>query len=186
MKWLHPRYEDARLEEALELLRKAGGSGPAYEYDLANLQRQVLANKSAYIYEDFQAAYERKDVAAMKESAREFLSLIDKMTEAVSGQSYFSLDKWIADARSWADTPLEANYYEKNARCILSTWGDFGSGLTDYACRSFDGLLSTYYKPRWEKFFADVVTAVESDEPFDQEAFQAWCKTFEYGWWQKD
>lgn len=74
----------------------------------------------------------------------------------------------------------------ENARCILSTWSDFGSGLTDYACRSFDGLLSTYYKPRWEKFFADVVTAVESDEPFDQEAFQAWCNTFEYGWWQKD
>ncbi len=184
MKWLHPRYEDSRLEEALELLRKAGGSGPAYEFDLANLQRQVLANKSAYIYEDFQAAYERKDVAAMKESAHEFLSLIDEMTEAVSGQPYFSLDKWIADARSWADTPLEANYYEKNARCILSTWGDFGSGLTDYACRSFDGLLSTYYKPRWEKFFADVIAAVESGEPFDQDAFYAWCDTFEYAWWQ--
>jgi alpha-N-acetylglucosaminidase len=185
MKWLHPRYEDSLLEEVLKLLREAGGKGPAYEFDLANLERQVLANKSAYIYEDFQKAYESRDLAGMKESAEVFLSLIDKMEEAVSGQPYFSLDKWVADARSWAATPEEAIYYEQNARCILSTWGDFKSGLTDYASRSFDGMLSTYYKPRWEQFFEQVIEAVESDTPFDQDAFYSWCDTFEYNWWHQ-
>lgn len=183
MKWLHPRYDDAALERALELLRKAGGSGEAYEFDLANLERQVLANKSAMIYEDFMEAYNGSDIDGMKDSAGEFLSLIDKMEEAVSGQSYFSLDKWIADARSWADTPEEADYYEENARCILSTWGDFRSGLTDYACRSFSGMLSTYYKPRWEKFFSEVISSAESGKPFDNESFQSWCCSFEFDWW---
>jgi len=183
MTWLHPRYDDAALERALELLRKAGGSGEAYEFDLANLERQVLANKSAMIYEDFMEAYNGSDIDGMKDSAGEFLSLIDKMEEAVSGQPYFSLDKWIADARSWADTPEEADYYEENARCILSTWGDFRSGLTDYACRSFSGMLSTYYKPRWEKFFSEVISSAESGKPFDNESFQSWCCSFEFDWW---
>ena len=183
MKWLHPQYPDATLEEALDLLRKAEGSGEAYAFDLANLQRQVLANRSAIVYEDFMAAYDKGDVDGMKESAAEFLALTDRMEEAVSGQAYFSLDKWVADARSWGETPEEADYYEENARCILSTWGVFGSGLTDYACRSFSGMLSTYYKPRWERFFADVIAAVEDGRPFDQEAFLSWCHTFEWDWW---
>ena len=183
MKWLHPRYDDALLEHALDLLRKADGSGPAYAFDLANLERQVLANKSAYVYEAFMAAYDSGDIDGMKESATEFLSIIDKMEEAVSGQDYFSLDKWIADARSWAGTPDEADYYEENARCILSTWGEYGSGLTDYASRSFAGMLGTYYKPRWEKFFTEVIAAVEEGRPFSKEDFLSWCESFEWNWW---
>ena len=183
MTWLHPRYDDAVLEQALELLRAAGGSGQAYGFDLANLQRQVLANRSAFVYEDFMAAYDRGSLAEMKASAREFLALIDKMEEAVSGQACFSLDKWVADARAWGATPEEKDYYEENARCILSTWGVFGSGLTDYASRSFAGMLGTYYKPRWEKFFTDVTTSVEAGKPFDQDAFLRWCESFEWDWW---
>ena len=185
MTWLHPRYEDATLEQALELLRAAGGSGPAYGFDLANLQRQVLANRSAYVYEDFMGAYDEGNVADMKASAQEFLSLIDKMEEAVSGPAYFSLDKWISDARAWGATPDEKDYYEENARCILSTWGVYGSGLTDYASRSFAGMLSTYYKPRWEEFFAEVIAAFEAGKPFDQDAFLQWCEAFEWDWWHK-
>jgi len=183
MTWLHPRYDDAALEQALELLRAAGGTTEAYSFDLANLERQVLANKSAYVYEDFMAAYDKKDVGGMKSAAASFLELIDKMEQAVSSQPYFSLDKWIADARSWGATGQEADYYEENARCILSTWGDLGSGLTDYASRSFSGMLSSYYKPRWERFFADVIASVSAAKPFDQEAYLAWCEEFEWNWW---
>ncbi|MBR6882795.1 MAG: alpha-N-acetylglucosaminidase [Bacteroidales bacterium] len=185
MTWLHPRYEDAVLERALALLRAAGGSGQAYGFDLANLQRQVLANKSAHVYEDFMAAYNQGNLADMKASAQEFLALVDKMEEAVSGQACFSLDKWVADARAWGATPEEKDYYEENARCILSTWGVFGSGLTDYASRSFAGMLSTYYKARWEKFFDEVITASEAGTPFDQEAYLRWCESFEWDWWHK-
>jgi alpha-N-acetylglucosaminidase len=107
------------------------------------------------------------------------------MEEVVSGQACFSLDKWVADARAWGATPEEKDYYEENARCILSTWGVFGSGLTDYASRSFAGMLSTYYKARWEKFFNDVIAASEAGKPFDQEAFLRWCESFEWDWWHK-
>ena len=183
MKWLHPRYEDAALEQALDLLRKADGAGAAYAFDLANLERQALANRSACVYEEFMTAYEQGDVAGMQAAATAFLALIDQMEEAVSGQPYFSLDKWVADARSWGATPEEADYYEANARCILSTWGDYGSRLTDYACRSDAGMLSTYYKPRWARFYADVIAATEAGEPFSQEDFLAWEKDFEWNWW---
>ena len=44
-------------------------------------------------------------------------------------------------------------------------------------------MLSTYYKPRWARFFADVIAATEAGEPFSQEDFLAWEKDFEWNWW---
>ena len=98
----------------------------------------------------------------------------------MAGEPYFSLEKWIEDARSWGTTPEEKDYFERDARNILTTWGDRGSGLTDYACRSYDGLIETYYKPRWEMFFEAVNAALDKGEPFDAEAFRQRMFDFEY------
>ncbi len=38
--------------------------------------------------------------------------------------------------------------------------------LCDYANRDFDGLVETYYKPRWEMFFDAVIEAFDNGEKF--------------------
>ena len=55
---------------------------------------------------------------------------------------YCSLDKWIDDARKMGDSPQLKDYYEKNARNLITTWG---GSLNDYASRSWAGLISDYY-----------------------------------------
>lgn len=57
---------------------------------------------------------------------------------------------------------------QKNARCLLTTWGEKGSSLNDYANRSWAGLTNGYYRPRWEEFIRDVYRALEQGKEFDQ------------------
>ena len=185
-KWLHPRYEAQKLEEALALLREADGKGLAYRFDLANLERQVLANRSADLIDRYQEAYAAGDAEGVKAVGEEMLALIDRMEEAVEGEPYFSLDKWISDARAWGTTPQEKDYFEQEARNILTTWGDYGSGLTDYAARTDAGLLRSYYKVRWKMFFDRLNACMASGEEFDEAAFDKQLKDFEFAWWHVD
>ena len=183
-KWLHPRYAPEMLETAYDLLAASEGTAATRQFDLANLRRQILANRSAVLYDRWRTAYETGDRAVMDSSATAFLALTDEMEETLAPVPYFSLDKWIADARSWGKTPQEKEYYERDARNILTSWGDRGSGLTDYACRSDAGLIRTYYKPRWERFFRAVNEALDKGVPFDGDAFRESLFDFEAAWWQ--
>ena len=77
-----------------------------------------------------------------------------------------SLDKWISDARKYGNTPELKNYYEKNARNLITTWG---GRLNDYASRTWAGLIKDYYSKRWDMYLDAVVAAVENNREFDQE-----------------
>ena len=44
-------------------------------------------------------------------------------------------------------------------------WGD-SDFLTDYANRDFDGLVETFYKVRWQRFFNAVLDSFDAGEPF--------------------
>ena len=179
-------YHNAALRRVVESLVAADGRGPAYEFDLVNLTRQWLGNRFEEEFARYKAAYELRDRAEMARLQGVLLESFDLLEELLSTQSYFLVGKWIADARSWGDTPAEADYFESNARNLLTTWGDRGNLLTDYADRTWAGLVSTYYKGRWEMFFAAVNAALDGGGAFDAEAEAAFLervKDFEKAWW---
>ena len=49
--------------------------------------------------------------------------LLRDVDTLLSTQSSFLLGKWIEDARSLGTDEVSKNYYEENARTIVSTWG---------------------------------------------------------------
>ena len=59
--------------------------------------------------------------------------LLRDVDTLLSTQSSFLLGKWIEDARSLGIDEASKNYYEENARTIVSTWGDKDQSLNDYA-----------------------------------------------------
>ena len=179
-------YENDKLREVIEKLLAAGGHGPSYEFDLVNLTRQWLSNRFEQRFADYKAAYEAGDTGTMAAVRDELLATFDTLDELLASQSYFLVGKWIADARAWGSTPEEADYFESNARNLLTSWGDRGNLLTDYADRSWAGLVGTYYKPRWEMFFAAVDDAVAAGEKLEGARFDTLLesmKDFEYAWW---
>ena len=179
-------YENEKLREVVSRLLAAGGHGPSYEFDLVNLTRQYLSNQFEQLFADYKAAYEAGDAEAMAASRDAMLATFDTLDELLASQPYFLVGKWIADARSWGINPQEADYFESNARNLLTSWGDRGNLLTDYADRSWAGLVGTYYKGRWEMFFNAVDAAFAAGEKLEGARYDTLLeslKDFEYAWW---
>ncbi len=180
-------YENDKLREVVRQLLEADGHGPSYEFDLVNLTRQWLSNRFEQRFADYKSAYEARDTEAMSACEDELLGIFDTLDELLASQPYFLVGKWIADARNWGATPEEADYFESNARNLLTSWGDRGNLLTDYADRSWAGLVGTYYKPRWEMFFAAVDEALAAGQPLEGARYDTLLekmKDFEYAWWK--
>jgi alpha-N-acetylglucosaminidase len=179
-------YENEKLREVIGHLLAAQGHGPSYEFDLVNLTRQYLSNRFEQLFADYKAAYEQGDTDTMNARKDAMLGTFDTLEELLASQPYFLVGKWIADSRAWGATPEESDYFESNARNLLTSWGDRGNLLTDYADRSWAGLVGTYYKHRWEMFFAAVDEATAASEKLEGARFDTLLeamKDFEYSWW---
>ena len=190
--WMYkdPRMDDDiyNLGEVVRLLLLSGGEGESYRFDLANFTMQWLQsifNRDMGRYEE---AWHGHDFAAADSIAVEMLYVLDDIEEIVGTEEYFLLGKWIADARRWGRDTAGKDYYEREARNIISTWeGKNHSSLNDYARRCYAGMISSYYKVRWERFFDAVKASENAGRPFDGDAYGAYVDAitdYEMSWWK--
>ncbi len=164
--------------QASEELKNSEG----YRYDLVDVTRQVLANYATNIQQQFAEDYENKDLEAFKKHSAEFIALIEDMDRLLATQENFLLGKWLNDAKAWGTTQEEKSLYEKNARNLITLWGDKNASLREYSNRQWSGLLEGYYKARWQQFFQEVVKAMEEGKEFEEEAFNEEIKNWEWEW----
>ncbi|MDF0513753.1 alpha-N-acetylglucosaminidase TIM-barrel domain-containing protein [Agromyces sp. H3Y2-19a] len=160
-------YDPDRFAEALDHLlaaAPAAGGNASYRYDLMDVARQVTSNTSRVLLPQLQQAYGMRDRAAFTGLSEEWLGNMDLLDAIVATQPQTLFGRWIADARAAGADAAEADRLEFDARSIVTTWGDrsaVDAGLNDYANREWQGLVSTYYKDRWERFFASIQTAFD-------------------------
>lgn len=186
---------DTLLSYDLKLLGKAWGlfmqsagelkASDGFQYDIVDVTREVLANYANCIQPRIMAAYNHKDMVALKRSEADFLQLMDDMDNLLATRQDFLLGKWIHDARSNGITPKESNLYEFNARDLVTLWGDKNSPLHEYSNRQWAGLIKGFYKPRWEMFFADLNKSLINKTSFNDSAFQNEVKNWEWTWVNK-
>ena len=178
-------YDPSKLFEAWKLFEQAApylGKSDGFRYDLADITRQVLANYASPLQQDIAMAWQAKDTAAFHRYSRKFLVLMDDMDRLLATRRDFLLGKWIHDARACGVTPAEKDLYEKNARDLITLWGDKESGLREYSCRQWSGLIKGFYKPRWELFFRYVEKALAAGREIDIAAFDKAVKNGEWQW----
>jgi alpha-N-acetylglucosaminidase len=82
----------------------------------------------------------------------EALDLMNSIDKLLASHTTFQLKNWVDLARNYGSSEQEKNYYEANAKEILTIWGDNGE-ITDYAARTWSGLVSDYYAQRWKKYY---------------------------------
>lgn len=153
-----------------------------YQFDLVDLTRQVLANYALPLQRKWVAAYQRKDLADFKKYSTEYITLIDDMDCLLATRRDFLLGRWVADARSNGITPNEKALYEFNAKDLITLWGDKDSPLHEYACKQWSGLLSDFYKPRWQQFFEQLTLDIEGKKTLDKDTFAQQIKNWEWNW----
>jgi alpha-N-acetylglucosaminidase len=153
-----------------------------YKYDLVDLTRQVLANYASPLQQSFAAAYRKKDINACKRYSKALLELITDMDTLLATRPEFLLGKWISDARAWGNTAAEKKLYEFNAKDLITLWGDENCPLNEYACRQWSGLMNSFYKPRWEKFFSVCINDLSKGKETDFTLFAKEIRQWEWNW----
>lgn len=155
------------------------GKSDGFQYDLVDVTRQVLANYALPLQQEIAKAYRENDKTKFNKLSAEFIELIGDMDRLLATRQDFLLGTWVADARNCGTTDKEKALYEQNAKDLITLWGDANNRLFEYSCRQWSGLLTDFYKPRWQQFFADVNA---NWGKFDQTTFDGKIKQWEWSW----
>lgn len=173
---LLPAWSD--LISSADELKNSGG----FQYDLVDVSRQVLADYGDYLYQKFSEAYEQQNLNSFRKYSRRYISLIDDLDKLLATRKDFLLGRWLDAAKGWATDKQEKILYEKNARDLITLWGDKDSRLYDYAQKQWSGLLKGFYKKRWVLFLNYVINDMKLKKKINQKIISEKLKNLEWKW----
>ena len=136
--------------------------------DFVDVSRQVLADYSRILHASAMAASEKENISAFNEYSDKFLDLILDMDLLLSTRKELNVGNWLQAAKAQATNKNEQDLFFRNAKMLITTWGNSNSGLRDYANKEWAGLLRDFYYPRWKAYFQykkDLLNGINSPEP---------------------
>lgn len=164
------RYDPRPLEEALaELLQAAAPvrATATYQYDLVDVARQAMANWSRQMLPQIKDAYDHRDEPLFHTLSDRWLRMMDLENTLLATNSSFLLGPWLDWVTPWAANEEESRRLQYDARSILTTWGDrtaSEAGLHDYGNKDWAGLVSDYYRPRWQLYFQQLDESLKTGQ----------------------
>ena len=175
------RYKNETLIRAWQDLLKVSSDRDTYRSDIVNLGTQALGNHFAVLRDRFTAAYKACDLAQAQEVAALMTSALEDLDALAACDPQLRLDAWLDGASSWGTTPEEKAYYRRNARTLITIWGEQTS-IKDYATRLWSGLIDSYYAPRWKMFIEEILSCISEGREYDEKAFFERLDAFELDW----
>ncbi|MCF2708908.1 alpha-N-acetylglucosaminidase [Bacteroides pyogenes] len=173
-------YDNDRLFEVWKLLVSANISQrDALQLDIITVGRQWMGNYFLELKNKFDKAYHAKNKADLQKYILKMQDLLTDIDKLTSFHPFTSIHHWLNKAREYSENVVLADYYELNARNLITTWG---GSLNDYASRTWSGLVSNYYTYRWNLYFDAVIDAIEHNKSFDQGQLDRQIRTFEDSW----
>jgi alpha-N-acetylglucosaminidase len=173
---LYPAW--GHLIKASDQLKNSDG----FRYDLVDLSRQALVNYADTVQRQFAAAYAANDQQKFKALSTKFLGILDDVDQLLATRKDFLLGKWLNDARRWGTTPAEKDLFERNARNLITLWGDEKATLHEYASKQWSGMITGFYKPRWVQYFNYVNAQMAQNKPIDQKQIETEITHWEWQW----
>ncbi len=164
--WADPTmyYQPHIIEQAASLYLKAGlkagnklSSLPTYRYDLADLCRQVLADRARATLARCKNAYDNKDIAVFKRESKAFLKIIRTSAAVLATSEHFLLGRFLEGARNRGTTEQDKAQLEQSLRRLITTWRPDIGVLNDYSHRQFSEMMQYYYLPRWQTYFEQCI-----------------------------
>ena len=151
----------------------------AMAIDLIWVGRQLLGDLFLIEKQAVDKAYQQKDKNAFFAHSDVLYEILSDLDNLNSHHPHATLDNWLQQARDLGKSPQVKDYYEMNARRLITTWG---GSLNDYACRNWNGLMWDYYAKRWENYLRELSVAVFSGKDFDEGHFRAITDKFQEKW----
>ena len=151
----------------------------AMTIDLVWVGRQLLGDLFLVEKKAFDEACRLRDKEAVFHHSAMMVELLSDLDDLNSHHQHATLGQWLQQARDLGQTDKVKDYYEMNARRLITTWG---GSLNDYACRNWSGLLWGYYAKRWDVYIREATSAVIAGMEFDQNASKAGIDKFQEKW----
>ncbi|MEU2428338.1 alpha-N-acetylglucosaminidase C-terminal domain-containing protein [Streptomyces sp. NPDC007861] len=158
------------------------GRTGTYLYDLVDVALQVLANRARVLLPRIKAAHEAADAGEFDRLAHALLDTARLADTVLATRPEFLLETWLRQAERWGTDPRERAALRADAARLVTVWGDRPAAdwVEDYANHDWAGLLSTYYVPRWERYFGSLSASLRSGaEPVPTDWFAhgaAWAR----------
>lgn len=152
-------------------MSKIDSKRDAFSLDLVCVGQQTMEDFFYTLWLRYHLAYELRDAKQMRQLSQQMIDVLKDYDRLMSCHRFFSMKKWIDDARACGSTLEEKAYYEADARTLITTWRGFRSSINDYAGRPWTGLIGSFYIPRWQEFLSSTIKAVEDGKPFDEDAY---------------
>ncbi len=161
-------YNNDTLLECCRVLLANPSDRDNSRYDIATLYTQVIANLFTLLSDRYTDAANAGDVSRMKELRDLSAKMFADADALLATREDMLFGRWISNARRFGTDAAEEDYFEENARTLLTRWG-CDMCLDDYARRLWQGLVGDYYFHRWQAFFDATIERVENGLPVDGE-----------------
>ncbi len=155
----------------------------SWRFDITHIFREILTLKANRMLSNAYTALENQNLNDFRESKKKFLTLLQDLDQLLGSQEMFLLGKWIADAREKGNSKEEKDFYELNARSIITLWQpDSGSLLRDYASKQWNGMIGDFYYHRWLRFFDEGEQAIKSRKQLNYKKLNQELRQWEFEW----
>ncbi|MCG7310798.1 alpha-N-acetylglucosaminidase [Brachybacterium sp. ACRRE] len=159
-------------------------AGDALAHDAAEIAIHVAAQSARAPLRAMVSAADAGDAATVRSEARTLEALIRGVDRLTATRPEMLVGRWIADARAWAGhDERAAEDLERDARSLISVWGEQSSGLHDYSARHWSGSLTDLHLARW-LVWADwlAATAGSAVGAADPEPLRSLIRALEEDW----
>ena len=161
------------------LLEQESVTTDAMTIDLVWVGRQLLGDLFLVEKQKFDQAFEQKDREAFYRQSDLLFELLSDLDNLNSHHPYAMLGTWLQQARNLGTTTELKDYYEMNARRLITTWGGH---LNDYACRNWNGLMWDYYVKRWETYIRELTVGMISGQDVDNDKMRSTIDKYQERW----
>ncbi|MEV0953261.1 alpha-N-acetylglucosaminidase TIM-barrel domain-containing protein [Promicromonospora sp. NPDC050249] len=118
--------------------------------DIAELAGHVLAQGTRVHVRGILGAARGGDPEGVRAHLRRLRADLLTLDDLAGARPETRVSTWIDAARAWGDTDAERDAMEREARSLVSVWGEQHNGLHDYSGRHWQGLVRDLYLPRWQ------------------------------------
>lgn len=131
-----------------------------YKNDLIEYTAAYLGGKLEVLAVSIQQCYALGDTLRAGQLEKQFETFMLGMDRLLESHPVYRLSRWLEFARQWGTDSQLKDYYEKNARRIVTIWGP---PVDDYSARIWSGLIRDYYWPRWKMYFEGLKSGRSQD-----------------------
>lgn len=174
------KYDPQQLLAAWDaLLDQDQVTTDAMTIDLLWVGRQLLGDLFLIEKQALDKAFKERNESDFYAHSNVMYELLSDLDDLNSHHPQASLSQWLQQARDLGSTPAVKDYYEMNARRLITTWG---GSLNDYACRNWSGLMWDYYAKRWEIYMRKATVALINHQEFDTDDCRAALDKLQQQW----